>query len=284
MNILKFENVKKTFKNSIALNGLDFGVQTGEIHALIGHNGSGKTTSFLISNRLIDFDSGIVELFGENISTIKNKKLQKIGLLTEKLKFYKDFTVKEIINFFCDIYKIDKTTKKFGLIYELFNIEEILKKTMKSLSTGMYKKATIVFTLINEPELIFLDEPFSGLDIMAIKELSNAIKEYNRQFSTTFIISSHNLPEIEAIADKSTIIKEGRRVATGTLSEMLNNIGIKKNFKIQYHKDNILNSMSVEEESGLISAISEIKSENGHIIEINENKIGLTDIYQHLYQ
>lgn len=284
MNILSFENLTKKYHTMKALDHVNWNVKKGEIHALLGHNGSGKTTSFLISNGIIPFDDGQVRIFNKELKTLTVKEKRCVSLLTEKLKLYKDLTVLDMINFYCDIYNVKKIDRHFSLLNELFEIGKYHKFIIKNLSTGMLKKVTIALTLINSPELAFLDEPFSGLDPFAIQQISNAIQLYNKENSTTFIISSHNLSEIENISHRVTIIKSGKICGSDSIKNLFDKHSLKRSFKIEFLKENEIQSLLVHDEKSLYLKLKEISNNNYTIKKILENKVSLADLYGAIYK
>ena len=282
--MIQFRNVTKYYGNTKALDNFSWNVKKGEIHALLGHNGSGKTTSFLIANKITKYKNGEVLIFNKNLNELKSCDIQKIGLLTEKLKIYDDLTIIETLKFFCDIFSVKHKNEKILEISKLFNFDEYINKRIKQLSTGMYKKVIIAVTLINDPLIVFLDEPFSGLDPIIIKQISRILSNYNKINGTTIIISSHNLHEIEELADTITIMKSGKAVVSEKLENLYKKYNINKNYSLSYLLNNKEITESVSDEVILTKRLIELKNSNAVIISIHENKITLTDIYSKIYE
>jgi len=281
--MIEFKNVTKYYGKTKALDNFSWKVKKGEIHALLGHNGSGKTTSFLIANSITKFQSGEVLIFDKNISELSSSDIQKIGLLTEKLKIYDDLTIKETLDFFCNIFNVKNKSEKIKEMSKLFDFDFFINKRIKQLSTGMYKKVVIAITLINDPLIVFLDEPFSGLDPIIIKQISKILLDYNKNNNTTFIISSHNLHEIEELADTITIMKSGKPVVSEKLESLYKKYNIRKSYSLSYLLNNKETCEKISDEEHLTTRLIELKKENSVILSIHENKVTLTDIYNKIY-
>ena len=282
MEIIKFENVNKIYKKNHALKDFSWSVEKNKIHALLGHNGAGKTTSFLIANKLIPANSGEILLFGKN--RISKKEMRNIGFLTEKLKLYEDLSVKAVLSFFCDIFSIKDKKKKISELADIFGLNDFLSKDIKKLSTGMYKKTALAVTIINDPEIIFLDEPFAGLDPVIVKEISNILIEYKENRGKTIILSSHNLREVEAVTEHITIMKDGEKIISDSLENLFDKYRLDKSFNIFYLNGNKEITETVKDEHALYTKLKELNERGTHITSISENKISLTDIYNRIYE
>ena len=215
MSLYKFENVTKSYKKLKALDDFTWDIEEGKIQALLGHNGAGKTTAFMIANKVIPYNKGRVLFKDQDIKKMSKKQVQRTGFMTEKLKLYDELNVKETLSFFADIYGIKDKKKKIASLIDNFDLGDFLKKKISKLSTGMYKKTVICTTFLNEPDILFLDEPFAGLDPVIVKDISSILKNYIKTGDKTIVLSSHNLSEIEAVSEKITIMKDGRLIVKG---------------------------------------------------------------------
>lgn len=281
--MITFENVNKIYKKKHALKDFSWQVETEKINALLGHNGCGKTTSFLIANKLIPFNSGSISVFGKDISKINKNDMKRIGFLTEKLKLYEELNVKDTLSFFCDLFSVKEKKKKISELSSIFGLTEFMKKDVKKLSTGMYKKTAIAVTMINDPEIIFLDEPFSGLDPVIVRDISNILREYRVDKKKTIILSSHNLHEVEAVSENITIMKDGEKVLSDSLKDIFSNHSLEKSFDISYLSANSEVNETVKDEHALYEKLKVLKENNHHITTISENKISLNSIYNKIY-
>ena len=284
MSLIEFHNVTKKYKDTNALDDFSWDIEEGRIQALLGHNGAGKTTAFMIANGVIPFSSGEVLFKGKKLSSIKNAEKRKIGFLTEKLKLYEDLNVKDVLDFFSSIFSIDNKKQKVAELVEMFDLSEFLKKKIKKLSTGMYKKTLIAVTFLNDPDIIFLDEPFAGLDPVIVKEVSGILKNYRHDRGKTIIISSHNLHEVESVCEKVTIMKQGKKIESDDLGQLFKKYSLYKSFNVSYILDGKTVNKNVENEYYLTELLNEIKSKSNHSLSISENKITLEQIYNKIYQ
>ncbi len=281
MALFKFENVTKSYKKQKALDDFSWEIEEGKIQALLGHNGAGKTTAFMIANKVIPFNDGKVFFRDKDIKKMSKSQIQKTGFLTEKLKLYDELNVIETLSFFADIYGIKDKKKKIASLIEQFDLGEFLKKKISKLSTGMYKKTVICTTFLNDPDILFLDEPFAGLDPVIVKEISTIMKNYIHQGNKTIILSSHNLSEIEAVSEKITIMKDGKLILSDSLKNLVEKYKIDKSFNISYLDNSHEKMIVVKDEKELYSKLKEL--ENNHILSISENKISLDHIYNQIY-
>ncbi len=281
MSLYRFENVSKLYKKQKALDNFTWEIEEGKIQALLGHNGAGKTTAFMIANRIIPFNSGKVLFKDKDIKKMSKKQIQRSGFMTEKLKLYDELNVKETLSFFADIYGIQNKRQSISKLIDTFDLGDFLKKKISKLSTGMYKKTVICTTFLNKPDILFLDEPFAGLDPVIVKEISSILKNYIKSGDKTIILSSHNLSEIEAVSEKITIMKDGKLIVSDSLKNLVDKYKIDKTFNISYLDDSHEKLLVVKDEKELYNKLKEL--ENNHILSISENKISLDHIYNQIY-
>lgn len=281
MSLYQFENVTKRYKKHNALDEFSWKIEEGKIQALLGHNGAGKTTAFMIANKIIPYEKGNVLFRDKPLNKMSKSDVKKVGFLTEKLKLYDELKVLETLYFFADIYGIKNKKKRINDLIEQFELSEFLKKKISKLSTGMYKKTLICTTFLNEPDILYLDEPFAGLDPVIVKEVSTILKDYIKGGDKTIILSSHNLHEIEAVSELITIMKDGKLIVSDTLKRLMEKFQIDKSFNISYLENSEEKSVVVADEKELYNKLKEL--EHLHILSISENKISLDHIYNQIY-
>lgn len=281
MSLYQFENVTKRYKKHNALDEFSWKIEEGKIQALLGHNGAGKTTAFMIANKIIPYEKGNVLFRDKPLNKMSKSDVKKVGFLTEKLKLYDELKVLETLYFFADIYGIKNKKKRINDLIEQFELSEFLKKKISKLSTGMYKKTLICTTFLNEPDILYLDEPFAGLDPVIVKEVSTILKDYMKGGDKTIILSSHNLHEIEAVSELITIMKDGKLIVSDTLKRLMEKFQIDKSFNISYLENSEEKSVVVADEKELYNKLKEL--EHLHILSISENKISLDHIYNQIY-
>lgn len=223
--MLKVENVTKYYGDFKAVDNLSFDVDSGEIFGLLGVNGAGKTTTFRMIMNLIEPNSGKI--------TFNNKKIDynltdKIGFLTEERSLLTKLTVKEQMLFYGALKSLDEDTilRRLDKLLKRFEISEYKDRKINTLSKGNQQKVQFISAIINEPELLILDEPFSGLDPINIELFKSVILEL-KQKGTSIIFSSHRMDHVELFCEKLVILVKGKSVLEGYLKD------IKKDYKIK---------------------------------------------------
>ena len=280
---VEFDNVIKKFADITALNRLTFSVKFHTVHAVVGHNGAGKTTSFLIANKLLGYDNGVVRINGVDLKKISYGELSNLALVSDKVKLYKELTVNEILDFYMNLFSIKEKNKKDSIIAE-FGLESYLKKKIGALSTGMYKKTLLAISFLTEPQLLFLDEPFSGLDPIALREISDIIKHKKKRLGTTIIISSHVLDEIELIADDITVLNNGECCFSGRLDELFSRYSVTDKFEIITKGSGEEKKFEVSGYAGLEQVINKIFSEKLKIISFERKTMRLSRLYERIFE
>ena len=221
--VVNVKDLKKEFKISkrqrkiqqcrtnIALNGLSFEVNKGEIYALLGTNGAGKTTTLRILSTLLKPDDGKCYIDGVNVSEEPDKIRSKIGFLTSELKLDGFFTPNYLYDFFSDLYGV-KSELRIVRKKELFNtlgIDKFAEVKVSNLSTGMKHRVAIAISLVHDPDIIIYDEPTNGLDIVSSKMVIDYLKELKTN-GKTIIISTHIFEVVEKVADRVGIVINGK--------------------------------------------------------------------------
>lgn len=262
--MLKVDNVSKSYGTLKAVDNLSFKVEKGEIFGLLGSNGAGKTTTFRMIMSLLEPDNGLVTLFDEKITY---DVMESIGFVTEERSLLTKMTVKEQIIYYGKLKGMseDLILERLNYWLDKLQITEYLNKKIKELSKGNQQKIQFISAVINEPKLLILDEPFTGLDpinVQLLKECIYTLKEKG----CIIIFSSHQMEHIEEFCDKLVILVKGKVVIEGKLSD------IKKN----YQKKNIFikgDNIDIEKIKD-IDGVIDIKNNNDEIIvKIKEHSI-----------
>ena len=269
--MLKLENVSKYYDDFLAVDNLSFEVKPGEIFGLLGVNGAGKTTTFRMIIGLIEASKGTITLDGKKIGyDVTNE----IGFLTEERSLLTKLTVKEQCLFYGRLKGMtnEEILTKLDLLLERFDIKDYKDKKIKELSKGNQQKIQFITAIINDPKLLILDEPFSGLDPINVELFKSVILDMSKKGSM-IIFSSHRMEHVELFCKKLLIMVKGKTVISGFLSDI----------KKQYRKKNILvkgdiNIKDIEKIDGVISVLSksdeyEIKIESSEIVEQVFDKI-----------
>ena len=228
--MLKLENVRKTYGSLVAVDNLSFSVKNGEIFGLLGENGAGKTTTFRMIMGLLEPDKGKITLDGKKIDY---KVTDKIGFVTEERSLLTKLTVKEMIEYYGVLKGMVESDidKKLDYWLEKFEITEYKNKKIKELSKGNQQKIQFISAVINDPKLLILDEPFTGLDPINVNLLKDAVKELQKK-GCSIIFSSHQMEYIEDFCEQLIILVHGRAILNGSLDEIKENYA-KKNIIIK---------------------------------------------------
>lgn len=221
--MLKVENVTKKYGELTAVNNLSFSVADGEIFGLLGLNGAGKTTTFRMILGLLDDYSGKITIDGKKINY---KLTDKIGFLTEERSLLTKLTVSEQLIYYGVLKSLsyDEINKKIDYWLDRFEISSYKNKKIKELSKGNQQKVQFISAIINDPKLLILDEPFSGLDPINVELFKKIILELKNK-GTSIIFSSHRMEHVELFCEKLVVLVAGKSVINGYLSD------IKKNYK-----------------------------------------------------
>jgi ABC-2 type transport system ATP-binding protein len=220
MAIISVRDLVKKYGDFTAVNGLSFEVEHGEIFGLLGPNGAGKTTTLEIIETLRPKTSGTVIVDGMNLDTQPHEIKKIIGVQLQAAGFYPNLNLKELIFLFAGLYnvKADPMT-----LLKSVNLEDKAKSKFKELSGGQKQRFSIATTIINQPRIIFLDEPTTGLDPQARRNLWELVREL-RAGGTTVVITTHYMDEAEELCDRVAIVDSGRIVSLNTPDNLIDDL------------------------------------------------------------
>ena len=218
--MLKLENVTKYYGDFLAVDNLSFEVKEGEIFGLLGVNGAGKTTTFRMIINLLDPTSGNITLDGKKIDYSVS---DKIGFLTEERSLLTKLTVKEQCLFYGTLKGMDEEQilDKMKYYLDKFGVSDYENKKIKELSKGNQQKIQFITAILNEPKLLILDEPFSGLDPFNVELFKQEIVEMSKKGSI-IIFSSHRMEHVELFCKKIVILLKGKNVLSGNIKKIKN--------------------------------------------------------------
>lgn len=221
--MLKVENLKKTFSNVVAVDGVSFEVKRGEILGLLGPNGAGKTTTIRMILDIIKPDQGTIKFDGKEIN---DEIKSKIGYLPEERGLYRKTKVMETILYFAELKGLDRKISFERAKYWLkrFDLTERANSRIEELSKGNQQKVQIIISILHEPELVILDEPFAGLDPVNQELLKNILLELKEK-NKAIIFSTHQMDQAEKLCDSICLINKGKPVLLGSLSEVKSKFG-----------------------------------------------------------
>jgi len=212
------EKLTKRYGNLLAVNDISFHVRTGEVFAFLGPNGAGKTTTVEIIETIRRPTSGKVRLLGMDVTTRKRDIVPRIGVLPQGFSSFDRITVRETIQYYARLFG-RRNTDVDGLI-ELANLKDKSKEEFKNLSGGLKQRLGIAIALVNDPEVVFFDEPTTGLDPRARREVWEVLLSLKKNGKTVFL-TTHYMEEAELLADTVAIISKGKIIAMGSPDELV---------------------------------------------------------------
>ncbi len=216
MNAVELENVTKTFGKHVAVDGLDLAVPESAIYGFIGPNGSGKTTTLRMILRIFFPDRGVVRVLGLEHGEAAD---DRIGYLPEERGLYKKMRVRDVLRFHAELKGRRDSRRAIEDWLARMNLADWADKRVETLSKGMAQKAQFIAAVIAEPQLLILDEPFSGLDPVNMDTLKDVVLDLKKQ-GTTVIFSTHDMDVAERMCDTIFMIFQGKKVLDGTLQSI----------------------------------------------------------------
>lgn len=281
--MIKVSNVTKSYGNKKALDSLSLEIKEGSVFGLLGVNGAGKTTLLSILNGLIDIDSGDVEVFGLNIKHHLKDIKNISSIIPQNLAFYEKLTVKENLDFFASIQNAkDEDIKKS---IEVNSLSQLLNQRASTLSGGQKRRLNIAIGLLNNPKVIYFDEPTVGVDPKSRNEILDSIKSY-KDLGITVVYTSHYMTEIERICDEVAIINEGKLIEQDSLENLLSNkVSDKVTIELVYSvslKDldlNFTDTTTIQTNQNELFEVVETLNKNE--IHIKQIRYGSTNLEKH---
>lgn len=228
MEAIKTVSLTKKYKDLTAVDSLNLTVETGELFSLLGVNGAGKTTTVKMLSCLSKPTCGDAFLNGNSIISDSSAVKSIIGVSPQETAVAPNLTVKENLELMCGVYGFtkEKCREKTNELTEKFGLNPILKKKAGKLSGGWQRRLSLAMALISEPQILFLDEPTLGLDVLARAELWDLIRALKGK--TTVILTTHYMEEAEALSDRVGVMKDGRLLALGTPDELKSQTGTQR--------------------------------------------------------
>ncbi len=233
MLAIETKKLTKKFKEKIAVNEINLKINQGELFALLGTNGAGKTTTIKMLSTLILPTDGEIKINGLDIIKDRQKIKEILNVSPQETAIAPNLSVKENLEFMAGVYQIPNKQEKINELIKMFELDEVLNQKAKTLSGGWQRKVSIAISLINEPKILFLDEPTLGLDVIARKELWAVIE--NLKGKITIILTTHYMEEAESLSDRIGIMAKGKLIDVGTSKELTQKTGA-KNFEDAFVK------------------------------------------------
>ena len=300
-NVIEIKNLVKQYKELKAIDDLSFEVKKGEILGLLGPNGSGKSTTINCILSLLNYNNGIIKIFGKEMKPDSYDIKSKIGVVFQDVSVFDELTVYENIDYFCGLYIKDKETRKKYVedAIELVGLKDFKKFYPKKLSGGLLRRLNIACGIAHKPELIFFDEPTVAVDPQSRNNILDGIKTL-RDNGATIVYTTHYMEEVEILCDRVIILDKGTILASGTTDELkelarieekvtveVNNLDDKyiENIKSNNNVDevtydgNTLLVTYIEGKNNLVDMIDYLKKESIKYNKIYSERPTLNDVF-----
>lgn len=219
---IEIKKLLKKFGNNTAVNSVDLNIKSGELFALLGVNGAGKTTIIRMLTGLLKPNSGTAILNGHDINNDLFEVKKIVNVSPQETAIAPNLSVRENLEFIAGVYQISNTKDKVSELIQMFKLEKIEHKKAKTLSGGWQRRLSIAMALINDPEILFLDEPTLGLDVLARRELWKIIESFKGK--KTIILTTHYMEEAESLSDHIGIMVDGNLLEVGTSDELIKKV------------------------------------------------------------
>jgi ABC-2 type transport system ATP-binding protein len=276
--VVSVRGLTKSYGDFEALKGVDFELHTGEVFGLLGPNGAGKTTTIEILEGYRDRDGGDVRVLGADPAKAGLEWRQRIGVVLQSSAMYENLTVAEQLAQFGGYYEQPRPVDE---VIGLVGLEEKRDTRARKLSGGQRRRLDLGLALIGDPELIFLDEPTTGFDPAARRRAWGTIRSL-RALGKTILLTTHYLDEVEQLADRVAVLREGQIVASGTVHEL---IGGTPATEIRYRRNGEVVVLETDEPTRVLHELTASAMERGEELEgLEVRKPSLEEVYLSLVQ
>ncbi|MCM3741634.1 ABC transporter ATP-binding protein [Oceanobacillus luteolus] len=261
MKALSTKDLTKKYGNKTVVNHLNLEIEKGSIFGFLGKNGAGKSTFINMITGLTLPTSGSFEILGEQGDSLHRVR-HRIGVLPDYSTFYENFTALEHLKYYSRILRLSLTTNELKEILKQVELEDAINVKTKNYSFGMKKKLGLAQAIINKPELLFLDEPTSGVDANSILNIHTLIKDISAQGTTVFL-TSHNLDEVEKLCDDIAIMNKGTIQTKGSMHQLRREY--QDNISVYIKHDSISESKQIKLRTELSSLVKNMKVASDHL-------------------
>ena len=271
-----------------AVDNMNFEIEEGEVVGYIGSNGAGKSTTIKMMTGILTPTSGKVEVNGIIPYENRTENAMNIGVVFgQRTQLWWDLPLSETFSLLRDIYSVSSEDFKERMKFfnEVLEIDEFMLRPVRTLSLGQRMRADLAASLIHNPKILYLDEPTIGLDVVVKEKVRNAIKQINKKYNTTVILTTHDLEDIEELCDRIIIIDKGVKIYDGSLSEIKEKYGYMTNVSILIKKNELEDKININSYFTLDNNDLNLSDEDGKInITFNKNKISQMEIIQYFME
>lgn len=235
--MIRTSGLVKRYGSFTAVDGIDLNIPRGEVYGFLGPNGAGKTTTIMMLLGMVRPTAGEILLFGERFSPRRLDLRKKIGVVPEKHPrgIWPWMTAREYLQLFADLFSVPHAAARIDALMERVDLARFGARRIRQFSRGMLQKLSIIRALLHDPDILFLDEPISGLDPIGIKQVRDLILSENREGRTIFI-SSHQLSEMEKICHRVAVLFRGRLMAEDTMAGLLSRMAVDREIHVELEK------------------------------------------------
>jgi ABC-2 type transport system ATP-binding protein len=261
---LRVRNLRKTYKDVVAVDGLDLEICSGECFGLLGPNGAGKTTTIEICEGLTEADSGEVEVLGLHWRSDSRELRQRLGIQLQETQLTDKLTVAETLRLFRSFFRHGPPPED---VIGLVQLEDKANSRVGNLSGGQKQRLALACALVGAPDFLFLDEPTTGLDPQARRQLWDLIEQFKKAGTTT-LLTTHYMDEAERLCDRVAIMDHGKVIALGTTRELVASIGVEHVVEFSAgNRNRQLEASRLQQ----IDGVREVRSNNGNVLmEVSE--------------
>ena len=220
-NIIEIKELKKVYNKTVAVDNLNFEIQKGKIIGLLGPNGCGKSTTIGMMLGLIKPTSGSVIINNKNIENNRTSLLEKMNFISPYVELPKKLTVEENLKVYARLYGVKNVKEKIDILMEKLNLIDFKSRKTGELSSGQKNRVSLAKALINDPEILLLDEPTASLDPDVGDYIRSFIEEFTSNKSSTILLASHNMNEVERLCHEVMMMKNGKIIDRGTSSDLI---------------------------------------------------------------
>ena len=269
----------------VALDEVSFALEPAEFVGYVGLNGAGKTTTMKILAGILRPTSGTVSVLGYTPWRRKHEFLRRIGfVMGQKRQLWWDLPAADFYSYLQALYAIpnDKYKETLGRMAEMLAVDGLLDVPVRNLSLGERAKVELIAALLHDPDVVFLDEPTLGMDVLAQKSMRAFFSEYNRQFGKTMLLTTHSLSDVEALCSRIIIIHEGQILWDGSVSELLQRYEERRLVRLRVERNGAIEDVAVEVPKGEVGRVLSEWSSLGRVLEYREEGLRLEGVLAHM--